>query len=143
MITRKTSPRAPQLDYSNGTFHIVINTAGRGYPLGSVSDGEFVPVSLGSLVDQTWREVGLGSGVELHEVQVMPNHVHVVLTVAGVCLSSLVRNAKGNVSRMSGVQGLWQRSFYDVRVRSDRQFSAVCAYVRDNPRRWWEERCRR
>lgn len=140
MITRKTSPRAPHLDYSNGTFHIVINTSGSGHPLGAVRSSGFVPSEIGRLVDETWNEVGLKTGAVVHELQTMPNHVHVVLTVTNVCLSTIVRNAKGTVSRLAGFVGLWQRSFYDVVIRSDRHFETVCAYVRDNPRRWVEAR---
>jgi hypothetical protein len=35
---------------------------------------------------------------------------------------------------------LWQRGYYDRIVRNERELDAIRQYIRDNPRRWQEDR---
>ena len=52
---------------------------------------------------------------------------------------SLVTRRANNVQRTFGTR-LWQRGYYERIVRNERELNAIRRYVRDNPRRWAEDR---
>ena len=71
---------------------------------------------------------------------VMPNHVHVLLTLeAGEPLSEMVRGWKGVSSRLIHKDGLselnpfWQREYFDRLIRSPEHLTKVRGYIRENP----------
>jgi len=76
---------------------------------------------------------------KIHEFVVMPNHVHLLLTVeAGTTIEKAVQFIKGNFSyRARKELGLkceiWQRGFSDVRIRDHESFMYHVEYIRDNP----------
>ncbi len=69
----------------------------------------------------------------------MPDHVHLVLE--GACeTSDLRRCAKLAKQRIEfvlrtefGIQGLWQKGYYERVLRSDEATETVVRYVLDNP----------
>jgi len=87
------------------------------------------------------RQLVLGHGVEyrLLEWCVMPNHIHVLVTVGESSpLSSIVRNWKGRsaieINRLLGRLGsLWQREYFDRYIRDLNHFYDCRAYIRNNP----------
>ncbi len=71
---------------------------------------------------------------------VMPNHVHVLLTLeAGESLSAILRGWKGVSSRLIHKAGLsalnpfWQREYFDRLIRSPEHLTKVSGYIRENP----------
>lgn len=52
---------------------------------------------------------------------------------------SLVARRANNLRRSPGAK-VWQRGYYDRIVRNEREFDAIRQYIRDNPRRWAEDR---
>lgn len=71
----------------------------------------------------TWR---------LHAAVVMPDHVHVPLTVpAWLDLAGVVRSWKRYLARTHGV--VWQRDFHEHRLRREEHLTAKFDYVRQNP----------
>ena len=88
--------------------------------------------------------------VRLLELQVMPEHVHVVLFVRQslpVPLGNLIRGVKAGARarwKQLGVsQGVaipeWAPGFQDTVLLHEHQLTRMCAYVRDNPRRLAEK----
>jgi len=106
--------------------------------------------------------------VQLDEWIVMPNHLHAVLFLApvkwnlvkpvsppisqtyprlkpgsvGVIIGnfkSLAAQRLNNLRRKLG-QPVWQRGYYDRIIRNERELNAIRQYIRDNPRRWDEDR---
>lgn len=73
----------------------------------------------------------------LHEFVVMPDHFHLLITPV-VTLERAVQFIKGGFSFRAGKAfgfrgGIWQRSFYDRRVRNATEYQNFCQYIHQNP----------
>ena len=75
----------------------------------------------------------------VHDFVVMPNHVHILMTVCGVMtLEKAMQLIKGGFSfranKELGFKGeIWQRGFSDARVTDERSFRQHQQYIDDNP----------
>lgn len=76
---------------------------------------------------------------QLHDFVVMPDHVHLLITVDdGTAIEKAMQLVKGRFSfrlrRELGYLGeVWQRGFSDVRVRDQASFVAHRRYIAQNP----------
>jgi putative transposase len=73
----------------------------------------------------------------LHEFAVMPDHFHLLITPRE-SLERAMQLIKGSFSfrakrEMGLLHEIWQASFYDRRVRDDREYVAYREYIRQNP----------
>ncbi len=89
-------------------------------------------------------------GLLIHDFVVMPNHVHILMTIPGdLSIEKAMQLIKGRFSfragRELGFKGeVWQRGFSDVRITSDESFLRHCAYIEQNPMKTGlAERCGR
>jgi REP element-mobilizing transposase RayT len=70
---------------------------------------------------------------------IMPNHVHVVFTVApNHGLSDILHSWKSftahRATRLLGLTGeFWQREYYDRLIRDEEEYAAIVNYVLENP----------
>ena len=103
----------------------------------------------GACLLQTERNVGLLINVmrdyaaegkfKIHDFVVMPNHVHLLITVGGrMTIEKAVGMIKGRFSyrlqRETGyLGGIWQRGFSEVRVENRKSFLAHREYIAQNP----------
>lgn len=75
----------------------------------------------------------------LHEFVVMPNHIHLLLTPsAGLTLERCIQLIKGGYSyrrkKDLGSPGeIWQKSYYDHRVRDWAEYARLRRYIHQNP----------
>ncbi len=75
----------------------------------------------------------------LHAFVVMPDHIHLLLTVPeDLTLERVVQFIKGGFSHQAGkmIGGggpVWQKSFVDRRVRDVSEFQRYQAYIEQNP----------
>ncbi len=75
----------------------------------------------------------------IHDFVVMPNHVHILLTIPGdLSIEKAMQFIKGGFSYRAnkelGFRGeVWQRGFSDVRVVDERSFEKHRAYIDNNP----------
>ena len=75
----------------------------------------------------------------LHEFVVMPNHLHVLVTVPEeMTVEKAMQLIKGGFSFRAGKElgfhgEIWQRGFSDVRISDDLSFSQHRAYIDGNP----------
>ncbi len=76
---------------------------------------------------------------ELHDFVVMPDHLHLLLTVHnGMTIEKAMQLVKGRFSRRlsqeSGFKGeVWQRGFTEAQVMNRENFEAHRAYIVQNP----------
>jgi putative transposase len=76
---------------------------------------------------------------ELHEYVVMPNHIHLLLSVnEQQQLSRVTQLIKGGFShslRENGIifRAVWEQRYYDRRVRDGNEFAEFSQYIRQNP----------
>jgi putative transposase len=75
----------------------------------------------------------------LHEFVVMPNHIHLLLSVDDDhAIGRVVQLIKGGFSFAMGKAGLklkavWQPSYYEHRVRDMEEYGRMREYVHENP----------
>jgi len=70
---------------------------------------------------------------------IMPNHIHCLFELNEVCqLSWVMQLLKGRTSRkinkiLDRRGPLWQRNYYEHKVRSDESIDEIIAYIIENP----------
>jgi putative transposase len=75
----------------------------------------------------------------IHDFVVMPNHVHILITIPGeMTIEKAIQFIKGNFSfraaRELGFKGeVWQRGFSDVRITDEQSFRDHQDYINQNP----------
>ncbi len=81
-----------------------------------------------------------GKRYTLWSFVIMPNHVHVLASIAaGESLPEIVKGWKGVSSRMIHREGLsdlnpfWQPDYFDRLIRSPEHFETTLDYIRHNP----------
>jgi REP element-mobilizing transposase RayT len=135
--------------------HVTICTHHRQPLFGRVTADGMVLNNAGHLVDRALRAIhDDAKGIAIEPYIIMPDHVHAVITLGthpladpGRSVSDVVRDVKTIVQRSwpGGIKRaewppyeghLWQLSFYDTIIRSDRQLEATRAYILENPARW-------
>jgi putative transposase len=76
---------------------------------------------------------------KLHEFVVMPDHIHLLLTVAtGSSIQRAMQLIKGGFShdlRESGkrLNAVWQPRYHDRRIRDGNEYAEIARYIRENP----------
>jgi putative transposase len=76
---------------------------------------------------------------ELHEYVIMPDHIHVLLSLRDEQkLSRAIQLIKGGFShtlRENGIEmrEVWQQRYHDRRIRDDNEFAGIAEYIRQNP----------
>jgi putative transposase len=77
--------------------------------------------------------------ITFHEFVIMPNHVHILMTVPGnMSLEKAMQLIKGGFSfranKELGFRGeIWQRGYSDVRILDDQSFQQHREYIENNP----------
>jgi putative transposase len=71
---------------------------------------------------------------KLHAFVVMPDHVHLLITLQHLSIERVVGFIKGGFShRMGSKFPVWQRGFTDHRIRDRDEFQARREYIHQNP----------
>ena len=71
---------------------------------------------------------------KLHAFVVMPDHIHLILTPAGITLERAIGLIKGGFShRLHSQLPVWQRGFTDHRIRDQSDMNARKHYLHINP----------
>lgn len=82
--------------------------------------------------------------VELTQYVIMPNHIHLILSipydgsksqVTSTSISVIVGHLKRAITCKIG-ESIWQRSFYDHIIRGEKDFEEISAYIYNNPLGW-------
>jgi putative transposase len=110
-------------------WHVTFDTAGRRPVLANYVVAELVVATL----EDRCRK----AGANLLLYCVMPDHVHALVVIEHDDLISIVRAVKSILGRWWKSQGnqqdLWQRSFYDRGIRTERDSDEVIGYILKNP----------
>jgi REP element-mobilizing transposase RayT len=67
----------------------------------------------------------------VHLLLLMPDHAHFLVRFSHAGLKKIVGSWKRYVATQAGV--IWQRDFFDHRLRSDESFTEKASYIRLNP----------
>ena len=153
-LARRKRYRLPMYDYSeDGVYFVTICTDQRQECLSDVSRGGVLPRPFGKVVENELLALPERYGVVIDKHIVMPNHVHILLTIqrAGQSpaptrdLSSIIGAFKSRttktVNRMMNTPGwkLWQRSYFDHIIRNEEDYLRIWQYIDTNPAQWAED----
>ncbi len=145
-LPERKRQRMHAFDYREaGAYFVTICIDGRHCVLGAIREGTMRPSPIGTIVEQTWRDLpSVVPSIELDAFVLMPNHVHAVVMIrdAGArALSDTVRVFKSwssrRVNSLRGTHGpFWQRGFYEHVVRNGDDLDRIRQYIRENPMTW-------
>jgi REP element-mobilizing transposase RayT len=122
-----------------------------------------------AIVEQVWRHVTRRTrGCRGDEFVVMPNHVHCIIWIGtdgggmepvndlstserprgcdsgslGAIVGAFKAASARRMNEFRGVRGtpVWQRGYYERVIRDERELNAARQYIRDNPRKWDEDK---
>ena len=91
-----------------------------------------------AILEESFRNFD-GIRYEMHSWVIMPNHVHILLSMKeGMKLEKVVATWKNytatRINRVLGLQGqFWQKDYFDRMIRDWEHFSRVARYIRKNP----------
>jgi REP element-mobilizing transposase RayT len=155
LYTRKNSLRLQGYDYSqSGAYFVTLLAYKRLHLFGSISsEGMMARSKLGEWVNTCWQQIPQHfPAVELDVFVVMPNHLHAIPLLHSnnegtVSLSVVLNNFKAAVTRLARQDAaseavdnpVWQRSFHNHIIRSEREYRYIAQYVASNPQRWSED----
>ena len=95
--------------------------------------------------NETWAKLILtslktgpfGKDTELYAYCLMPDHIHIQLSLLETNLMDLINGWKSfpaNLLRRNGLIGpCWQRGFYDHAIRKEEDIRTVAEYIVNNP----------
>lgn len=163
MKQRRNSLRHANHSYTQPGAYFITICAHKGISVfGRVVNDSMELNVLGRIAHQAWLDLpGRHAHISVDPFVIMPNHVHALIwvqadvsegstareyskPVAG-SISTLINAYKGAVTKMANNanlmsgSSLWQRSFYDRIVRSERELANVQEYIRTNPARWQKD----
>jgi putative transposase len=158
---RVESTRLVDWDYSSrGWYFVTLCTKDKKCSLGHAGDGQIVLSGAGSIAEAELKSLASHyEDVIIDRYVVMPNHVHVIVAIAGAHaytpvetriaasrarahwgLPNIVGGYKAGVGRICHANGLsgfaWQARFHDHILRSNASLNAVRDYIDQNPQNW-------
>ena len=154
-MDKRKDPRLPQYDYTTpGGYFVTICTEGKRRCLADVRRGGVLPRPIGTVVENEILALpNRYENVVIDKYVVMPNHVHILLTIhregqspsptpsLGNIIGALKSITTKKINRMEGTPGrkFWQRSYYDHVIRNEQDYLRIWQYIDDNPAGWPED----
>ena len=159
---RHRSVRIPGYDYSQpGAYFVTICTLHKALIFGKISQGIVHLSKLGEIASQELERLpGKFPGIRTDTFVVMPNHIHLLVTISANntatqatnteafrhpvsgSIPTIVRTYKSAVTRRAAMQRenplteVWQRNYYEHVVRTESEKEQIYAYIVSNPDQW-------
>ena len=149
--------RLEKYDYSqNGAYFVTICVKDKHKLLGKIVGGGFhaAPATqlskIGIEVNKTIQYVNTHYyGGKISKYVIMPNHIHLIVILAGGHGSPPLRKVVGQIKSFTTrkwneicgtqLQKLWQRSYYDHVIRNEADYLRIWQYIDGNPANWAED----
>lgn len=103
---------------------------------------------IGEIVEQAIFNIPkIYKSVQIDKYVVMPNHIHLILIFqADACgramraptLSTVIGQMKGYATKKCGTP-IWQKSFYDSVICSQKAYEEIWNYIDGNPLKWQDD----
>lgn len=160
-LTRKES-RIPDHPYNSGAWFVTVCTQDRIHRFGkiqTVGDGSPVPhtalTQTGTMVKTYIRMISEKyPSVTVTSFVIMPDHIHMILLLEpqkcgpgnpAPTLGNVIGWFKYQTTKAFNVgkpnrEKLWQRGYYEHRIRGDGDFRECAEYIENNPIAWAERR---
>ena len=154
--TRKNSLRCKKWNYSGpGRYFITICAKNHAHYFGHIRDAVMHHSEIGAIAHQCWADIPIHyPNATLGDFVIMPNHMHGILILTGddrfrsnpSATSHIIRMYKGIVTKLSTCiepAFKWHRNYHDIIIRNDRAYKIISDYIRNNPRKWEQDRFRK
>lgn len=155
-LPQRKHPRLKNYDYSaSGSYFITICTVEKKCILGQISsrnDINTAPKTVLSDIGKISKKyldsmVSVYSDVKIENYVIMPNHIHVLLTLCGYDKSAkkktdlfqIIKAYKRLTAREIGYQ-IWQESYYDEIIKDNLHFQNVWDYIEFNECKWEDDK---
>lgn len=143
---RIETARAVWHDYTAGTYFVTICTRHMTHYFGEISDSALLhPTPAGTIAIQELHSLpAYKPSVTLHMQAVMPNHIHLLLSIGdnNLRLSQIIGAFKAAISRKCNALNIplkWQTRFHDHIVRTSTAFNQIQHYIYNNPKTWADD----
>ena len=133
-------PRLKNYDYSSPNYYfITICTFDKACIFGKPSHLNQRGIAAEAVLLEIERHF---SNVKLDKYVIMPNHVHMILTLEGTNagIPQIIGQYKSSVTRRiretAPEQKVWQASFHDHVIRNQKDYERIWLYIDSNPQNW-------
>ena len=155
---KRRSLRKPGLKYTDpGYYFITACSHKREFLFGEIINGVMQVNRFGEIVQRCWEELPVHySRLKLDAFVVMPNHIHGILVLEDFHqydrkfqtidsrnnITEIVRALKSfsareiNKIRQTPGEPVWQRTFYDRVIRTNKALGLMRLYITTNPLCW-------
>ena len=150
-LAKRKPTRLKGYDYSTpGAYFITICVKERKQLLSEIIEGDahIVPQNklfkTGSICDRYINNINIKyENVTVDKYVIMPNHIHLIIFLHGTMrassptkkIESIIRSFKTMVTKEIGYS-IWQRSYHDHIIRSEKDYKKIWEYIDTNVLRW-------
>lgn len=143
-LPKRKSTRIPGYDYSRANYYfITICTHEKRclfYERGRLN-------KMGIIAETCMQEISQHfGGCKVDKFVIMPNHIHAILVIDEMGespITTIIGQYKASVSKLIHKENpdlqVWQRSFHDHVIRSQKRYEEIWSYIDTNPLRWTED----
>ncbi|MBP2024869.1 REP-associated tyrosine transposase [Peptoniphilus stercorisuis] len=142
MYKNRKSIRLKDYDYSkNGYYFITIVTENREKYLSEINcKNEVILSEIGKEIENSILFIN-SNQINVDKYIIMPNHIHIILILENSekSIIEIIKNFKkftSNNIKQNYNKKLWQKSYFDKIIRSEKQYLALCEYIESNPLKW-------
>jgi REP element-mobilizing transposase RayT len=166
MLQQRKQLRLKGWDYGKGWYFVTVCIKSRKCIFGNIQKNDILLSQEGHIVEKWISSLPLHyDDVSIDCSVVMPNHVHMIVvlrpkldvgtihelslrmqkTRTHIPLSNIIgywkMHTAKEINALHNSQGtpFWQRSYYERIIRNEREYQELCAYIRNNPRNWYED----
>ena len=156
-LPKRKGNRLSGYDYSQaGMYFVTVCTKVKRNPLGEVVGAatrcpgcrpHVVLSEYGKIVDIAISNIPMiYESVKVNHYVIMPNHIHMLIQIeksgrqiAAPTVSLIIGNMKRAVS-IKLKQSIWQKSYYDHIILSEKEYEKIAHYIDENPQTWANDR---
>jgi len=154
----RRSIRLPEYDYSKaGAYFVTICSFDKELIFGKITNGQIILSEVGRIALKYLEEIPKHfDDVFVDENVIMPNHIHIIISIVGAqnfepqrneyqkiipkSIGSIIRSYKAAVTKWCRENGLndfkWQRNFFEHIIRNDEDYIRIREYIRNNLLQW-------
>ena len=159
-LPKRKITRLKNYDYNTcGAYFITICTQNKRKILSRIVGGDVLDApkselsQYGKIADKYINRLNkFYNDINIDRYVIMPNHIHMILSVCGNGASrtsppttkqhSVVSRFVSTFKRFCNKEyggNIWQRSFYDYVIRGERDYLKIWDYIDTNPQRWTKD----
>ena len=123
-----------------GMYFITICVKDRLQLLGKIIDNNSIFLTReGEIVEQNLKQIEQTfENTTIDEYVIMPNHIHMIITIneeEAISISRIIKQYKMYVSKKLGYS-IWQKSYYDHIIRNEKEYYKIKQYIQNNIINW-------